>query len=306
MLRFLRLVIVLALILAIVYFGWRALATPRPDGAYRAQLPDRPLVIAHQGGDGLWPSNTMYAFEHALRLGADILELDVHRTSNGAFVVIHDATVERTTDGAGAVRDMTLAEIQSLDAGWDWSPDGETHPYRGMDLRIPALVDVLRTFPGVPVNIEIKPDDPLVASELCTLLRREGRRSTAMVVSFHDETLAVFRRHCPGFATAAAPAEIRGFFVLNTLYLSELHTPTSEAYQVPMQQGSLTIVNQRFVDGAHARNVDVHVWTIDTEDEMRRLLAMGVDGIITDRPDRLVRVLGGTIPSGLVPEFVKP
>jgi glycerophosphoryl diester phosphodiesterase len=306
MLRFLRFLLVVVLALVVVYFGWRALAEPRPEGAFRAQLPDRPLVIAHQGGDGLWPSNTMYAFENAVRLGADILELDVHQTRDGVFVAIHDATVDRTTDGAGAIRDMSLAEVQALDAGWSWSVDGESYPYRNTGLRIPTLLELFAAFPDMPMNVEIKPDDPGVAVDLCRSLRSERRTDTVLVASFHDAPLAVFRKSCPAVATAASPSGVRGSFVLSALRLSELHTPASEAYQVPVRQGSLTITTQRFIDGAHARNVDVHVWTIDEEAEMRRLLAMGVDGIITDRPDRLVRVLGGTIPAGLVPDFVRP
>lgn len=306
MLRFLRFLLVAVLVLVVVYVGWRALAEPRPEGTFRAQLPDRPLVIAHQGGDGLWPSNTMYAFENAVRLGADILELDVHRTRDGVFVAIHDATVDRTTNGTGAVRDMTLTEVQSLDAGWSWSPDGERYPYRNTGLRIPTLMELFAAFPDMPFNVELKPNDPGAAIDLCRLLRVERRTESVMVASFHDAPLAVFRQSCPGVATAASPSDVRGAFVLSTLGLAELHTPTSEAYQVPVRQGSLTIVTQRFIDGAHARNVDVHVWTIDEEADMRRLLAMGVDGIITDRPDRLVRVLGGSIPPGLVPGFVRP
>lgn len=306
MLRFLFALVILASILAAVYFGWRALATPRPEGAFRAQLPDRTLVIAHQGGDGLWPSNTLFAFQRAVQLGADMLELDVHQTADGAFVVIHDATVDRTTDGSGAVRAMTLAEIQALDAGYDWSPDGSSTPYRGTGLRIPTLVEVLASFPDLPMNVEIKPDDPLVAIDLCRALAAAGRFDSVMVGSFHDETLATFRRSCPGVATSASPANVRGFFVLNALGLSELHSPTHEAYQVPIRQGSLTILTDRFVTGAHARNVDVHVWTIDEADTMQRLIEMGVDGIITDRPDRLLRVLGREVPDGLVPPFVTP
>lgn len=304
--RFLWVLLTVLLVLAAVYCGWRSLASPRPDGAYRASLGPGPLVIAHQGGDGLWPSNTMFAFRKAAELGADVLELDVHRTADGAFVVLHDATVDRTTDGTGAVRDLTLAEVHALDAGYRWSPDGASHPYRGQGLRIPELTEVLHAFPELPVNIEIKPDDPIVAAELCTLLRREGREDRVMVGSFHDGTLAVFRQRCPRVATSASRSGVRGFWVLSTIGAASLATPAMEALQVPVREGSLTVVTPRLVAGAHDRNVDVHVWTIDDADEMRRLLDLGVDGIITDRPDRLLRVLGRPVPPDLVPAFVAP
>ena len=302
--RIVRLLLIVALVLLSAYVLWRQSAAPIADGAYRRALPAGPLVIAHQGGAGLWPSNTMLAFQNAVELGADVLELDVHRTADGAFVVIHDATVDRTTDGIGAVRDMPVDAVQRLDAGHDWSLDGESWPYRAQGLQVPTLVEVLRAFPDMPVNIEIKPDDPVVAQDLCALLRREKRTASTMVASFHGAPLAVFRDACPGVATASAPNAVRGLFVLSTLGVGELLTPTDEAVQVPVRQGSLTIVTERFVEAAQDRNVDVHVWTVDDPDEMRRLLDLGVDGIITDRPDRLLRVLGREVPEGLVPAFV--
>lgn len=306
MLRILRFAVGAVIALGVVVVTWWALAMPAPTGAFRRALPEGPLVIAHQGGDGLWPSNTLYAFERALELGADVLELDVHRTRDGAFVVIHDATVDRTTDGEGAVRELTLAQVAALDAGYGWSPDGARYPYRGMGLRVPTLREVFAAFPGVPVNVEIKPDDPIVASELCALLRREGRTASVMVGSFHDRAMAVFRETCPEVATSAASDDVRGFFVLQTMLLPGLYTPRNEAFQVPVREGGLTIVTPRFVRSAHERNVDVHVWTIDDPSEMRRLLDLGVDGIITDRPDRLLRVLERPVPEGLVPDFVEP
>ena len=119
-----------------------------------------PLVMAHRGGQGLWPPNTLFAFERAVEMGADILEMDIHASADGVLIVHHDDTVDRTTNGSGAIRDHTLTELKELDAGYHWSADGgETYPFRGKGMRIPTLEEVLEAFPKTRLNIDIKPDD---------------------------------------------------------------------------------------------------------------------------------------------------
>jgi glycerophosphoryl diester phosphodiesterase len=289
-----------------------ALSHARSPNAYFDGLPSGVVVLAHQGGDGLWPSNTMYAFRHAVDAGADVLELDVHETSDRAIVVIHDDTVDRTTDGSGAVESMTLAQVQALDAGYRWSP-GYTYegggngdfPYRGQGIHIPTLQEVFDAFPGEPVNIEIKPDSPAVARDLCDLIERNDRELGVLVVSFNSAPLAAFRRACPTVATGGSAGEIRTFFLLERARLARLVSPSADTLQAPIRQGSLRVVSRHFVSAAHARGLRVDAWTVNDEGEMRDLVAMGVDGIITDRPDRALRVLrrGGSVPlpAGVAP-----
>lgn len=255
---------------------------------------DGVLVMAHQGGDGLWPSNTIYAFRQAVRAGADVLELDVHASREGTLVVIHDDTVDRTTDGGGLVEDKTLAELKSLDAGFGWSPErmGESFPYRGRGLTIPTLQEVFETFPDVRLNVEIKDAEPGTAHSLCDLIERFGREDKTLVVSFHDAQTKAFRERCPDVATAATPSEVRTFFILTHLFLVRAYLPPAEAMQVPETQGKLRLVTRRLINAAHRKNIQVHVWTVDDARAMSRLVNLGVDGIITDRPDRLLRVLG--------------
>lgn len=330
--RFLRTLLAIALLLAAAYVVLTLIARPRPTHAYAASVPDGTAVLAHQGGDDLWPSNTMMAFENAAALGADVLELDVHLTADGQFVVIHDATVDRTTDGTGAVAERTLAELTALDAGFDWVPDepadgvvfeadagasgaepsdgdagaaAAAPPYRGMGLAIPTLAEVLAAFPNAAVNVEIKQDDPEVARALCSELRSENATDRVMVGSFHAPALRAFRDACPEVATSAAPREVLTFFLLARARLHRIYSPPFEALQVPTEQSGLTVVTPHFVEAAHQRGVDVHVWTIDDVPTMNRLVAMGVDGLITDRPDRALRVLGRDYDTGLVPEFVR-
>lgn len=312
--RFLRTLLAIALLLAAAYAVLALIARPRPAHAYADLLPPGTAVLAHQGGDDLWPSNTLLAFERAAALGADVLELDVHLTADGQFVVIHDATVDRTTDGTGAVAERALAELRTLDAGYDWQPDepaegfdpeASAPPYRGMGFAIPTLAEVLAAFPNAAVNVEIKQDDPEVARALCSELRSENATDRVMVGSFHAPALRAFRDACPEVATSAAPREVLTFFLLARARLHRIYSPPFEALQVPTEQSGLTVVTPHFVEAAHQRGVDVHVWTIDDVPTMNRLVAMGVDGLITDRPDRALRVLGRDYDTGLVPEFVR-
>jgi len=301
--RVVRVLVVIVVLLAAAYGVLALVVKPRPRAAYLDALPGGVTVLAHQGGDGLWPGDTLYAFRHAAALGADVLELDIHESADRRIVVIHDDTVDRTTDGHGDVKLMTLAELQALDAGYRWSPDpqAKTFPYRGRGIRIPTLKAVFDAFPGKPINIEIKPDDVRVAGDLCRLIRANDRQSTVMVVSFHATAIRAFRRDCPSVATAGDPTEIEVFYALARARLAHVFTPPTDALQVPESQGGLTVVTPHFVSAAHDRGVLVHVWTIDDASDMQRLIAMGVDGLITDRPDRLLALLGRGQPVTLAP-----
>ena len=193
-------------------------ACTRPTCTHPFLSNDGPLVMAHRGGQGLWPPNTLYAFERAIELGVDVLEMDIHRTVDGILVVRHDPTVDATTDGCGYIRQLTLTELKSLDAGYRWTADdGRSYPYRGLGITIPTLEEVLNAFPDVRLNIDIKPQDPGVVEPFCLMLREFGKQERVMVGSFHDDQLRRFRSLCPEVATAAGVAETRLFFLLNLL-----------------------------------------------------------------------------------------
>ncbi|MCI0398172.1 MAG: glycerophosphodiester phosphodiesterase [Chloroflexi bacterium] len=290
--RLIRVLLVVVAILMFLYGALALLARPAPDHIFFTQGPARPLVIAHQGGDGLWPGDTLYAFERAAGMGVDVLEMDVHSTADGALVLMHDDTVDRTTDGAGKINSLTLDELKSLDAGYDWSPDGgQSFPYRGQGITAPTLEEIFTTFPSQWMVIEIKQVEPPIVEPLCQMIRQYGLADRALVASFHKQTMAAFRTACPEVATSAAEDEIRPFFILNTLFLGALHSPPAHAFQVPEYSGSLHVLTPRFVRGAHGRNLEVHAWTINETADMQRMLDLGIDGIITDYPDRLLELL---------------
>ena len=245
----------------------------------------------------------MLAFEGATRLGVDLLEFDVHASRDGVLVVIHDDTVDRTTDGSGAVADLTLAQLQALDAGHDWSPEraGETFPYRGQGVTIPTLDEVLAAFPEMPMVLELKPDSALVASQMWERLRAADKTQEAIVGSFHGVALRAFRRACPEVATSATPTEVRASFMLGRAFLAAAYTPPTEAFQVPEYSGNLHVVSERFVQSATAKGIEVQVWTVNEHADMRRLIDLGARGIITDRPDRALRELGREVDLELLP-----
>jgi glycerophosphoryl diester phosphodiesterase len=260
---------------------------------FSQDAPGRPLVIAHRGGAGLWPENTLHAFERAAALGADVIETDVRATADGELVVIHDESVGRTTDGAGRVPALTLAELKRLDAGYRWSPDGgKSFPFRGRGLTVPTLREVFDALPDVRFNIEPKQSEPSIVAPLCRLIRERGMASRVLVAAFAGDTMERFRRECPEVATSASTAEVAGFLALQRSGLAGTYGPQMRALQVPERAGPLGLLSREFVAAAHARNLRVHAWTVNSEDDMRRLLDLGVDGIMTDYPDRLLKLLG--------------
>lgn len=254
------------------------------------------MIIAHQGGDGVWPGDTLYAFEQAVQIGADVLEMDAHLTQDGHIVLIHDETVDRTTNGTGNVEDMTLAELQSLDAAYRWTPDGgQTYPYRGMGITIPSLSEVFERFPNMHYTIEIKKTRTSIAQPFCDLIRKYNMQDKVLVASFHDAAMAEFRRTCPEVATSASRSEVTQFVLLGKVFLSGWISPPYQSLQVPWNPKdslNIPIMTARFIREAHAKGIAVEPWTVDDPNLMRQYIAWGVDGIITDRPDILAEILG--------------
>jgi glycerophosphoryl diester phosphodiesterase len=250
-------------------------------------------VIAHRGGRGLWPENTLYAFEHAAALGVDVLEMDLRRTGEGEIVVLHDDTVDRTTEGQGPVRDFTLAQLKQLDAGYRFTTDGgASYPFRGQGISIPTLREVLEALPTARLNLEMKPGDPGMPAPLCALIAAQHAQHRVAVASIEQPTMDAFRASCPEVATAATKDEVVSFVRLSKLYVEALHRPAAQVLQVPDRVGDLELLTAGFLRDASAFNLKVEVWTVNEPQDMQRLLAMGVDGIMTDFPDRLLKLLG--------------
>lgn len=284
-------ILLMVLVVVVLFIIYRLLTIqPRPAQPYLQS--DRPMVLAHRGGADLAPENTLVAFQNAVNLGADALELDVHTSADGTVVVMHDDTVDRTTDGTGAVHGLTLAELRQLDAGYRFTTDdGQTFPFRGQGVGIPTLEEVLTAFPDMRVNIEINQADPPIEAAVTDVIDRAGARNRVLVGSEYDDVLARFRALAPDVATSAAAGEARTFYLAQLLRVSAIYRPLADAFQVPEYSGSTHVVTPSFVDAAHHHGAKVHVWTVNDAETMRRLLDIGVDGIITDRPDVAVEVV---------------
>jgi glycerophosphoryl diester phosphodiesterase len=278
--------------IALVLVVWMLLAKPAPEHPYYANQPEL-MVIAHQGGEGLWPSETLFSFQNAASLGVDVLEMDLHITKDDVLVLIHDKTVDRTTDGSGNVEELTLAEIKALDAGYRWSPDdGATFPFRGQGITIPTLEEIFKAFPGYRMVIEIKKTERSMAKPFCALIRQYNLQNQILIASFHDERMTEFRAECPEIATSAARQETTSFVLLSKVFMGGLVSPIYHSLQVPEKSSGITVMTAAFIRAAHARNLRVEPWTIDDPEQMRQYIAWGVDGIITDRPDLLLEILG--------------
>lgn len=257
-----------------------------------AQTPRRPLVMAHRGGAGLGPENTMEVLRKAQGLGVDVLEIDIRTTADGEFAVIHDSKVDRTTDGSGAVAEMTLKDLQSLDAGHDFSMDGgATFPYRGQGIRVPTLTEVLRTFPSSNINIEAKQIAADFAEPLCSTVRAGAGPDNILIASVSGEFIERFRQVCPEFPTSASFIEVTKFLSYQKIGVAQSFSPSMNAMQVPVRLPAVDIVTEDFVTSARERGLEVHAWTVNDEERMRELIRMGVGGIITDRPDLLLSIL---------------
>ena len=289
----------LLLMILAIFLSLVLIASFMPDAPTKNYYNDisRPLVIAHQGGDGIWPGDTLYAFEKAVAIGVDVLEMDAHITKDGQIVLMHDEEVDRTTDGTGLIEDMTLDELKQLDAAYKWSNDGDkTFPYRATGIQVPTLEEVFQKFPEMRYVIEIKLTQNPIDRPLCELIRKHNMQDKAMIASFHDEAMHNFRQTCPEIATSASRTEVRNFVLLGKAFLSGLLAPQYQSIQPPYdprESMNIPIMTERFIREAHAKNIKVEPWTVDDPELMKRYIEWGVDGIMTDRPDLMIEVLKG-------------
>ncbi len=231
---------------------------------------DGPIPFAHRGGASDAPENTMPAFEYAVGLGYRYVETDVQVTADGVLVAFHDDDLHRTTGQAGRISQLTWDEVRRARVS------GEAP--------IPLLEDLLGAWPDLRVNIDCKSDAAVRA--LVSVLRRHRAMHRVCVGAFSDARIARLRAELgPELCTALGPRNVA------MLRFGRPRRVPALTAQVPVQRGRLTVTDQRFVERAHALGVHVHVWTIDEPAEMERLLDLGVDGLMTDRPAVLREVL---------------
>ena len=250
----------------------------------------KPQVIAHQGGNLLRPGNTLLAFGHAMQLGVDVLEMDLHTAATGEVVVIHDTTVDRTTEGSGAVNSLSLSDLQALDAGYHWPFEGEARPYRSKGVRIPTFDAVLKRFPAMRFNVEIKQEEPDMSGAVCSVIRTHGAEHRVLVASFLRGAMLAFREVCPEVATSAFSGEVTAFLVHQKVGLASIYRPAANALQLPAERYGFDLHAPGVIGTAIDRGMHFDAWTVNEPQRMRELFARGVTGVITDRPDLALEI----------------
>jgi glycerophosphoryl diester phosphodiesterase len=255
-----------------------------------------PLRFAHRGSRVLWPENTAEAFQGAVDLGYRYVETDVRITKDRVVVVFHDATLERTTNGAGPVDRWDFADLKRLDAAY-WFDEANGYPRRGTGVRVRSLAEVFETWPDVHFNIDLKGPD--LEWAVGDVIKRHGMEHKVMIGSFVDHRISRFRRITRGeIATSAGPATVLAMVTASRLGRT-VRRP-AQAYQLPFDHRAVPI-DHKLIDAIHAAGAQLHTWTVNEAVDMHRLLTLGVDGIVSDRPDILNEVLGerGQLPGGM-------
>lgn len=249
-----------------------------------------PLILAHQGDSSTAPGNTMPAFEAAVRKGCDALETDIHWTRDEVIVISHDETVDRMSNGTGRIADLSYAELMKLDFGYHFSVDGgTTFPFRNQGVKIPTLKELLEAYPSQLINVDIKPKRYRSLSTLFRTIYDAGAERRICLASFHESTLREIEVRAPDIARSASTCEVAETLVKSFLRLKQKRT-SCIAFQIPARMYGIRVANRNFIRDVHQIGRKVHVWTINNPHEMKHLLDLGVNGIVTDDVAVAVRV----------------
>lgn len=290
---------VFKLMIAIILFTWVIIyffpVVKHPVPAYFDH--ERPLVIAHQGGEHLAPSSTLEAFRNAMELDVDVIEFDVHMTKDEYLVAIHDPTVDRTTDGTGKISEMTLQEVQSLDAGAYFQDLNGEYSFEGQGVYIPTVEEIFKEIPDMRWNIEIKDtNDPqlyrAIAEKLWLIVQQFDLEDHVLFAAFDQVIIDIILDVTDGKAlVSGGRGEVTKFVILHKLLLNGLYRSEVNALQIPTEDSNINLKDRKLIRGATKRGMEVHYWTINDTETMKELIELGADGIITDRPDLLLDLL---------------
>jgi glycerophosphoryl diester phosphodiesterase len=251
----------------------------------------RPISIGHRGCAGEAPENTQVSFERALAAGAAVLESDVHLTRDGVPVLIHDPEIDRVSNGTGPVAEWDWNDLRQLDAGCRFGSDGE---FAARGISIPSLEDAFAAFPGARFNLELKAPNPRLVELVVELVARENREDRTLLTAEKDDIMVHLRERLdalegPAIAQGASVADVLGF--VNSALEGGPPPQGPMALQIPAEFAGGPLVTRELVEHAHAHGVQVHVWTINDPEQMRALLELGCDGIVSDFPARLPALL---------------
>ncbi|WP_142826652.1 glycerophosphodiester phosphodiesterase [Planococcus soli] len=282
---------------AAAWAGSKALANPQFRPAKEVLNYERPIVLAHRGGAKLAPENTLAAFNRSADLGVHGFEIDIRMTKDEEILVFHDEYIDRTTDGAGRVADMSLDQLKAFDLGYHFIDLEGKHSYRGKNEQVVLLRELIEKFPQMYINIDIK-DDPetyegsLVPSKLWRLIDSLGVQDRVAVTSFYDEQIDRFNLYAQNrVAIGAGENEVRKAYASYNSQFGHLYHPRADVFQIPVKSSVFRLDSPRFIAFLENLNIPVHYWVIDEAEAMRTLIDAGAKGIITDRPDLAVALI---------------
>ena len=253
-----------------------------------------PWLVAHRGGSALAPENTLAAFDRGALLGADAIETDVRLSRDGVVMVFHDEDTGRLTGAPGTIEARSAAQIVALDAAFSFTPDGgRTFPLRGTGVRVPSFAEAMRRHPRMRFNVDAKGAEPALAEALAREIREARAEDRVCVGSFFDAQAERLGALLPGVCRFLPEQAATRHVLAAKSGAAPVGLPTGyDLADLPARMGDMAVVDPPVVAHFHRLGIPVHVWTVDDEEQMRALLAIGVDGIVTDRPDVLGRVLG--------------
>lgn len=267
-----------------------AKALPATGPWYQPRPTDHtPLILAHQGGEGEHPSNSMLAFTRAYTAGSDALDTDMFATSDGVLVLFHDETLEHRTNCTGPISAKTYSQLLQCDFAYWWTQDGgATYPYRGKGIKVATLQEVYTKFPTARVGLEIKQTNIQAVINLCNLIKQNNAQNRMLVSSATQPNMTKFRNVCPGIATSATQDEVIQFFIFNSSVFPPGFNPPYSSLQVPEFFNGIQVITPSLVARAHTYGMKVYAWTIDTPEQAQHFIDLGVDGINTSYPKRII------------------
>ncbi|MFA6844493.1 MAG: glycerophosphodiester phosphodiesterase [Sphaerochaetaceae bacterium] len=252
-----------------------------------------PRVVAHRGDSKHYPENTLSAFISAAKMGVDVIETDVHLSKDGVLVIWHDPTLERNTDGQGAIEQHSLFELKKLDAGYTFTMDkGKTFPFRNKGVELCTLEEAFQACPGQRFNVDLKSKNPKIVDAFIKVVRENHFQDKVIGASFHLGNLKELRLKAPEILTSLSTLEVLPLLIRQKLG----SLPKAKGrliFQVPISQWHIQITTPKFIRMMHQCGAVIQVWTINNEETMRMLFGMGVDAVMTDDPALAIKVTKG-------------
>ncbi|MDN7241361.1 glycerophosphodiester phosphodiesterase [Planococcus sp. N028] len=282
---------------AAAWAGSKAFSNPQSRPDKQVLSFGFPIVLAHRGGSAIAPEHSMAAFSKSAELGVQGFEIDIRLTNDEEILVFHDEYIDRTTDGAGRVADMSLPKLRTFDLGYHYVDINGEHSFRGRGEKVVLLKELFEAFPDMYINIDIK-DSPetyegsLIPSKLWRLIEAQGVEDRVVVTSFYDEQIDRFNLYAQNrVAIGAGENEVKKAFAAFNSQLGHLYKPRADVFQLPVRQSVFRLDSPRFISFLGNLNVPVHYWTINEPEQMQALIAAGAKGIVTDRPDLAVTAI---------------